>query len=77
MRFDGRQPEEKRPVSIQVDFVKTAAGSCLIATGGTRVISQCRGRRSSLSARKRTGLADGGICHAAGLDKGAEKARWD
>ena len=38
MRFDGRQPEEKRPVSIQVDFVKTAAGSCLIATGGTRVI---------------------------------------
>ena len=37
MRFDGRQPEEKRPVSIQVDFVKTAAGSCLIATGGTRV----------------------------------------
>ena len=38
MRFDGRQPEEKRPVSIQVDFVKTAAGSCLIATGGTRAI---------------------------------------
>ena len=38
MRFDGRQPDEKRPVSIQVDFVRTAAGSCLISTGGTRVI---------------------------------------
>ena len=38
MRLDGRKSDEKRPVSIQVDFVKTAAGSCLIATGGTRVI---------------------------------------
>ncbi len=38
MRFDGRQPEEKRPVSITTDFVRTAAGSCLIATGNTRVI---------------------------------------
>ncbi len=38
MRTDGRRPDEKRPVSIQADFVRTAAGSCLIATGGTRVI---------------------------------------
>lgn len=38
MRFDGREPDQQRPVSIQTDFVKTAAGSCLIATGGTRVI---------------------------------------
>ena len=38
MRLDGRKPEEKRPVSMMVDFVRTAAGSCLIATGGTRVI---------------------------------------
>ncbi len=38
MRVDGRQPDEKRPVSIQTDFVRTAAGSCLIATGNTRVI---------------------------------------
>ena len=38
MRTDGRQPNEKRPVSILTDFVRTAAGSCLIATGGTRVI---------------------------------------
>ena len=38
MRADGRQPDEKRPVSIQTDFMRTAYGSCLIATGNTRVI---------------------------------------
>ena len=38
MREDGRTPEEKRPVRIETDFVRTAAGSCLIATGNTRVI---------------------------------------
>ena len=38
MRADGRQPDEKRPVSIETDFMRTAYGSCLIATGNTRVI---------------------------------------
>ena len=38
IRADGRKPEEKRPVSIETDFVRTAYGSCLIATGNTRVI---------------------------------------
>ena len=38
MREDGRQPDEKRPVKIEPDFVRTAWGSCLIATGKTRVI---------------------------------------
>ena len=38
MRIDGRQPDEKRPVRIDTDFVRTAYGSCLIATGNTRVI---------------------------------------
>ena len=38
VRPDGRQPEEKRKVTIETDFVRTAYGSCLIATGGTRVI---------------------------------------
>ena len=38
MRGDGRRPDEKRPVSIETDFVRTACGSCLIATGNTRVI---------------------------------------
>ena len=37
-RYDGRQKDEARPISIQTDFVRTAAGSCLIATGNTRVI---------------------------------------
>ena len=38
MRIDERAPDEKRPVSIETDFVRTAYGSCLIATGNTRVI---------------------------------------
>ena len=38
IRQDGRLPEQARPVSIQTNFVRTAAGSCLIATGNTRVI---------------------------------------
>ncbi len=38
MRADGRRPDEARKISIQPDFVGTAAGSCLIATGKTRVI---------------------------------------
>ena len=38
MRADGRQLDEKRPVTIETDFVRTAYGSCLIATGNTRVI---------------------------------------
>ena len=38
MRADGRKPDEKRPISIETDFVRTAYGSCLIATGNTRVI---------------------------------------
>lgn len=38
MRADGRSADQARPVSIQTDFVRTAAGSCLIATGNTRVI---------------------------------------
>ena len=38
MRVDGRRPDEKRPISIETDFVHTAYGSCLIATGNTRVI---------------------------------------
>ena len=38
MRNDGRRPDEKRPVTIETDFVRTACGSCLIATGNTRVI---------------------------------------
>jgi ribonuclease PH len=38
LRADGRAPDELRPVQIEPGFVRTAAGSALIAMGGTRVI---------------------------------------
>ncbi len=38
MRIDGRTPQQPRPINIQPGFVRTAAGSCLIETGNTRVI---------------------------------------
>ncbi|MDD3336247.1 MAG: ribonuclease PH [Eubacteriales bacterium] len=37
-RIDQRAALETRPCQIQTDFVETAAGSCLISTGKTRVI---------------------------------------
>ncbi len=37
-RKDGRNPNELRPCEMQVGFVGTADGSCLIRCGGTRVI---------------------------------------
>ena len=37
-RLDGRAPDELRFHRIIPDYVRTAAGSCLIETGGTRVI---------------------------------------
>jgi ribonuclease PH len=37
-RIDGRSASAVRPVTMTVDFVSTAAGSCLIEMGGTRVI---------------------------------------
>ncbi|MBN1942091.1 MAG: ribonuclease PH [Phycisphaerae bacterium] len=37
-RLDGRRADEIRPVVITPDFVRTAAGSCLIEMGDTRVI---------------------------------------
>ena len=37
-RIDGRTPDALRPVTLEPSFVKTAAGSCLVSFGGTRVI---------------------------------------
>jgi ribonuclease PH len=37
-RADGRSPGDLREVNIAPGFVRTAAGSCLIEAGGTRVI---------------------------------------
>lgn len=38
MRIDQRPVDENRPISIIPNFMKNADGSCLIATGNTRVI---------------------------------------
>ena len=56
MRTDGRRPDEARPVSIQTDFVGTAAGSCLIATGRTRVICTASVEEGVPAWRKGSGL---------------------
>lgn len=38
MRFDGRKPDELRPVSINIDVMKYAEGSAMIEMGETRVL---------------------------------------
>ena len=38
MRPDGRRPDELRPVTFEVDFIRSAKGSVLVTQGGTRVI---------------------------------------
>lgn len=37
-RADGRRPDELRPVSMEVDFLKYAEGSVLVSVGNTRVL---------------------------------------
>lgn len=37
-RHDGRRPDQGRPVLIEIDPAPYAEGSCLIATGNTRVL---------------------------------------
>ena len=37
-RHDGRRPGDLRPAKIEVDFIPSASGSCLISLGATRVI---------------------------------------
>lgn len=37
-RFDGRTPEQLRPVSLQPDYLLTAEGSVLITVGNTKVL---------------------------------------
>jgi ribonuclease PH len=37
-RHDGRRADQFRPVTITPNFVRSADGSCLVETGGTRVI---------------------------------------
>ena len=56
MRLDGRQCDEGRKITITPGFVGTAAGSCLIATGGTRVICTASVEESVPPFRRESGL---------------------
>src|SRR5579862_9343302 len=38
MRSDNRQPDQMRPVKIELNYLLTAEGSVLIAAGNTRVV---------------------------------------
>ena len=51
-RIDGRTPEQARPIKIETNFVRTAAGSCLIATGNARVICTASGEETVPPFRK-------------------------
>jgi ribonuclease PH len=37
-RGDGRKPDEVRKISVEINYIKWAEGSCLISLGDTRVI---------------------------------------
>ncbi|MBQ9326814.1 MAG: ribonuclease PH [Clostridia bacterium] len=56
MRGDGRANDEARKVTIETGFVRTADGSCLIATGNTRVICTASVEESLPAWRKASGL---------------------
>jgi ribonuclease PH len=55
MRADQRALDELRPCSIEPDFIKSALGSALVQTGGTRVICT-----ASLEPRPPAWLTGGG-----------------
>ena len=38
VRIDGRQPNELRPLSFELDVQKHADGSCIVSLGDTRVL---------------------------------------
>ncbi len=55
-RSHGRSPEEKRPTKITRHFLDTAAGSCLIETGNTKVLCAVTIEERVKSWRKASGL---------------------
>lgn len=78
MRYDGRQPDEARKISIQTDFMRTADGSCLIATGNTRVICTASVEEGvpPFLKGKGQGWVTAEYAMAARVHGSAEKARW-
>lgn len=55
MRYDGRQPDELRPVTITPNFTETAGGSVLITWGGTRVLCTAMLEAGTMPFLKDTG----------------------
>ena len=55
MRFDGRQPDELRPVTITPNFTETSGGSVLITWGGTRVLCTAMLEAGTMPFLKDTG----------------------
>ena len=70
-RIDKRAADELRIQAMYPDFIKTAYGSCLIETGGTRVVCTASVDETvpPFLRGQGTWLADGRICHAAGVDR--------
>ena len=54
-RHDGRTPDQGRPVSIEVAVAPYAEGSCLIATGNTRVLCTASVTEGVPAWRERSG----------------------
>jgi ribonuclease PH len=54
-RSGGRRPDEPRPVSIELDVAPYAEGSCLIATGDTRVLCAASVTEGVPAWRERSG----------------------
>lgn len=55
IRSEGRRPDEPRPVSIELDVAPYAEGSCLIATGSTRVLCTASVTEGVPAWRERSG----------------------
>ncbi|MDE3007389.1 MAG: ribonuclease PH [Gemmatimonadota bacterium] len=54
-RHDGRRPDQGRPSNIEIDPAPYAEGSCLIATGNTRVLCTASVAEGVPSWRERSG----------------------
>jgi len=79
MRSDGRKAADIRPVRITTEFPKHADGSVLIEMGQTRVICTATVEEQVPAFLRETsrGLGDGGVRHAARLQRYPHSARID
>ncbi len=77
MRPSGRAPEQMRPISFTPNFTMHAEGSVLVAFGNTKVICTAsdRGPAAALAARRKPGLGNRRVRHAAALHPQPHGAR--